>query len=65
MYVCVCKRITTREMLAYWEETNPDLDCLAERLGLYDEGCCGHCVEELGSIVEAAERRAVPVGIAR
>lgn len=65
MYVCVCKRITTRQMLASWEETNPDLDRLAERLGLYDDGCCGRCVEELDSVVYAAERRSAPAGAVR
>ena len=65
MYVCVCKRLTTRQLLVSWEETSPDLDRLAERLGLHDDGCCGRCAEELDSLVDAAERRAVPVGAVR
>lgn len=65
MYVCVCNRISVRQLAASWEETNPDLDRLAERLGLYDDRCCGRCVEELDSIVDAAERWAAPVGAVR
>ncbi len=65
MYVCVCNRISVRQLAASWEETNPDLDRLAERLGLYDDRCCGRCADELDELVDVAECAAVPTGIAR
>ena len=65
MYVCVCNRISVRQLAASWEETHPDLDRLAERLGLYSEKCCGRCVEELEELVDAAECAAVPAGATR
>lgn len=65
MYVCVCNRISVRQLAAFWEETNPDLDRLAERLGLYDDRCCGRCVDELDELVDVAECAVVPTGAAR
>ncbi len=65
MYVCVCNRISVRELAASWAETNPDLDRLAERLGLYNEECCGRCADELDELVDVAECSALSAGAAR
>lgn len=65
MYVCVCNRISVRQLAASWQETNPDLDRLAERLGLYDDRCCGRCADELDSLVDTAECSAMAAGAMR
>ena len=55
MYACVCHGISAHQLAASWAETHPDLDRLAQRLGLHSEDNCGRCVEELDSLVDAAE----------
>ena len=65
MYVCVCNRISIRQLAESWEETHPDLDRLAERLGLYSDKCCGRCADELDELVDVAECAALAAGAAR
>ena len=65
MYVCLCNRISIGQLAASWAETNPDLDRLAERLGLYSERCCGRCADELDELVDVAECSASAAGAAR
>ena len=65
MYVCVCNRISARQLVAAWAETHPALNNLAERLGLDSERCCGRCMDELNELVDVAERSVLSTGAAR
>ena len=55
MYACVCNGISARQLASCWAETHPDVERLVKRLGLHGENNCGRCVEELDSLVDAAE----------
>ena len=55
MYVCLCKSITEDELAACWAAVGFDLKRLVERLDLNGEDCCGHCVENIDYLVDAAE----------
>ncbi len=54
MYVCVCNRITDRQLAACWAEEHPDLAALVKRLGLDDERDCGRCAEDPAALLKAA-----------
>lgn len=54
MYVCVCNRITDRQLAACWAEDHPDLAALVKRLGLDDERDCGRCAEDPAALLRAA-----------
>ena len=65
MYVCVCNSISVRQLAASWAETHPDMDRLAEMLGLDSENCCGRCADELDELVHMTECSALRAGAAR
>lgn len=54
MYVCVCSRITDRQLAACWAEERPDLAALVKRLGLDNERDCGRCAEDPAALLKAA-----------
>ena len=62
MYVCVCNRITDRQLAACWAEEHPDLAALVKRLGLDDERDCGRCAEDPAALLKAAGCSSAPAG---
>ena len=62
MYVCVCNRITDRQLAACWAEEHPDLAALVKRLGLDDERDCGRCAEDPAALLKAAGCPSAPTG---
>lgn len=62
MYVCVCNRITDRQLAACWDEEHPDLAALVKRLGLDDERDCGRCAEDPAALLRAAGCPSAPAG---
>jgi bacterioferritin-associated ferredoxin len=63
MYVCICKAVTDRQIIAAAERGTERLADLRKELGVPgDCGRCGRCAKELLlKVVEARRSQAVPI----
>lgn len=60
MYVCVCNRVTDREIRRAVNDGHKTLNCLSKELSV--GSCCGRCKDCVREILaDAAETVSVPV----
>ena len=59
MYICLCKGIKESQVKELGLKGIVDPEQLATLLGLYEEGCCGRCIQNIDHLANVAANELV------